>query len=94
VNESGVTLEGIVTSVKKVSDIIAEIAAASAEQSSGIEQVNKAIAQMDQVVQQNAGMVEETAAASEAMEEQAGGLTQLMEFFNGGGADGATAPAV
>jgi methyl-accepting chemotaxis protein len=85
VNESGVTLEGIVTSVKKVSDIIAEIAAASAEQSSGIEQVNKAIAQMDQVVQQNAALVEEAAAASESMDEQSKALLQLMTFFRGVG---------
>ncbi|WP_269471118.1 methyl-accepting chemotaxis protein [Sulfuriflexus mobilis] len=81
VNESGQTLGEIVEAVKKVSDIIAEIAAASQEQSSGIEQVNKAIMQMDEVTQQNAALVEEAAAASESLDEQARGLDQLMTFF-------------
>jgi len=81
VDESGKTLDEIVTAVKKVSDIIAEIAAASQEQSSGIDQVNKAIMQMDEVTQQNAALVEEAAAASESMDEQSKGLSQLMEFF-------------
>jgi methyl-accepting chemotaxis protein len=81
VDESGRTLEDIVTAVKKVSDIVAEIAAASAEQSSGIEQVNKAIVQMDEMTQQNAALVEEAAAASEAMNEQARGMSGLMAFF-------------
>lgn len=92
VNESGSTLETIVSSVKKVSDIIAEIAAASEEQSAGIEQVNKAITHMDQAVQQNAALVEEAAAASESMDEQARSMTRLMEFFRTGrGKDGAAA---
>lgn len=82
VDQSGSTLEEIVQSVKKVSDIIAEIAAASDEQASGIEQVNKAITQMDQMTQQNAALVEQAAAASESMDEQASGLNRLMEFFN------------
>ncbi len=81
VDASGKTLEEIVGSVKKVSDIIAEIASASQEQSAGIEQVNKAIMQMDEVTQQNAALVEEAAAASESLDEQAQGLGQLMEFF-------------
>ena len=81
---SGNTLEEIVTSVKKVSDIVAEIAAASQEQSSGIEQVNKAVMQLDQVTQQNAALVEEAAAASESMDEQARGLRELMNFFKVG----------
>ncbi|MEK6747966.1 MAG: methyl-accepting chemotaxis protein [Pseudomonadota bacterium] len=81
VDASGKTLEDIVTAVKKVSDIIAEIAAASQEQSSGIEQVNKAITQMDEVTQQNAALVEEAAAASESLDEQAKALEQLMQFF-------------
>jgi len=84
VDESGKTLEEIVTAVKKVSDIIAEIAAASQEQSTGIDQVNKAIIQMDEVTQQNAALVEEAAAASESMDEQSKGLSQLMDFFNTG----------
>jgi len=81
VDQSGKTLEEIVSSVKKVSDIIAEIAAASQEQSSGIDQVNKAITQMDDVTQQNAALVEEASAASESMDEQAKGLQKLMDFF-------------
>jgi len=81
VDQSGKTLEEIVTAVKKVSDIIAEIAAASQEQASGIDQVNKAVTQMDEVTQQNAALVEEAAAASESMDEQARGLQKLMEFF-------------
>ena len=84
VDMSGQTLEEIVTSVKKVSDIVAEIAAASQEQSTGIEQVNKAVMQLDQVTQQNAALVEEAAAASEAMDDQARGLRELMNFFKSG----------
>jgi len=84
VDMSGQTLEEIVMSVKKVSDIVAEIAAASQEQSAGIEQVNKAVMQLDQVTQQNAALVEEAAAASEAMDDQARGLRELMKFFNTG----------
>jgi len=60
VGAAGKTMEEIVSSVRKVSDLIAEIAAASQEQSSGIEQVNRAVTQMDQVVQQNASLVEES----------------------------------
>jgi len=81
VDESGKTLDEIVNAVKKVSDIIAEIAAASLEQSSGIEQVNKTITQMDEVTQQNAALVEEAAAASESLDDQARGLDSLMTFF-------------
>jgi hemerythrin-like metal-binding protein len=81
VEHSGQTLKEIVTSVKKVSDIVAEMAAAAREQATGIEQVNKAILQMDQVTQQNAALVEETASASQAMGGQAHELQRLMEFF-------------
>jgi ABC-type transporter Mla subunit MlaD len=84
VNESGTTLEAIVLSVKKVNDIIAEIAAASEEQSSGIEQVNKAVMQIDETVQQNAALVEEAAAAAESLQEQSSRLTELMDTFNTG----------
>lgn len=84
VDMSGQTLEEIVTSVKKVSVIVAEIAAASQEQSSGIEQVNKAVMQLDQVTQQNAALVEEAAAASEAMNGQSLELRELMKFFETG----------
>jgi methyl-accepting chemotaxis protein len=78
VTESGHTLEQIVVSVKKVSDIVAEIAAASREQSSGIEQVNRAVMQMDELTQQNAALVEEATAASRSMAEQARGLSHMM----------------
>lgn len=84
VDESGATLNEIVSAVQKVGDIIAEIAAAGQEQSSGIEQVNKAVMQMDEMTQQNAALVEQAASASESMEEQAKGLIKLMEFFNVG----------
>jgi methyl-accepting chemotaxis protein len=80
-NQSGETLEEIVTAVKKVSDIIAEIAAASQEQSAGIQQVNKAITQMDEMTQQNAALVEEAAAASESMGTQSQSLQQQVAFF-------------
>jgi len=78
VTQSGQTLEQIVAAVKKVSDIVAEIAAASREQSSGIEQVNRAVMQMDELTQQNAALVEEATAASQAMAQQAGDLNAMM----------------
>lgn len=81
VNESGDALGEIVQSTRKVSEIITEIASASEEQAAGIAQVNKAVMQMEQVVQQNAALVEEAAAASESMNEQARGLTGLVGFF-------------
>ncbi|MER2513655.1 MAG: methyl-accepting chemotaxis protein [Nitrosomonas ureae] len=81
VDKAGQTLKDIVVSIKKVSDIVAEIAAASREQAAGIEQVNKAILQMDQVTQQNAALVEQTAAASHSMGDQAQELQRLMAFF-------------
>jgi len=81
VDRSGETLTEIVGSVKKVSDIVAEIAAASQEQSMGIEQVNKAITQLDEVTQQNAALVEEAAAAAESLDDQARDMSQRMDFF-------------
>ncbi len=81
VDEAGHTMDEIVSSVKRVTDIMGEIAAASAEQSSGIEQVNQAITQMDEVTQQNAALVEEAAAAAESLQEQAGRLTDAVSFF-------------
>ncbi|MBI4290813.1 MAG: methyl-accepting chemotaxis protein, partial [Betaproteobacteria bacterium] len=74
VDEAGKTMEEVVASVKRVTDIMGEITAASQEQSAGIEQVNQAITQMDEVTQQNAALVEEAAAAAESMEEQARNL--------------------
>lgn len=81
VNESGVRLEEIVSAVKKVADVIAEISAASFEQSAGIEQVNKAVMQMDQTTQQNASLVEEVSAASMSMSRQASELQDLVNRF-------------
>jgi hypothetical protein len=72
--------------VNKVSILIAEIAAASREQSAGIGQINTAVAQMEQVVQQNASLVEEASAATESMKEQAGMLLQAVSRFNVGDA--------
>jgi methyl-accepting chemotaxis protein len=72
--------------VRNVTDIMNEITAASAEQSAGIEQINKAVTQMDQVTQQNAALVEEAAAASSAMQEQAAGLAATVGVFSIGAA--------
>jgi methyl-accepting chemotaxis protein-1 (serine sensor receptor) len=81
VDQSGKALADIVDSVKKVTDIVAEIAAASQEQSAGIDQVNHAVLQMDEMTQQNAALVEEAAAAARAMQEQAGELARQVGFF-------------
>jgi methyl-accepting chemotaxis protein len=93
VTESGQTLEQIVVSVKKVSDIVAEIAAASREQSSGIEQVNRAVMQMDELTQQNGTLVEEARASSHAMAEQARSLSNMMNRYRVSGGSPA-APAM
>lgn len=84
VNQSGDTLEHIITAVKTVSDIIAEIAAANQEQSLGINQVNKSIAQIDEMTQKNAVLVEEAATTSSAMKEQVLSLQKQIAFFNAG----------
>ncbi len=81
VNKSGKTLEEIVDSVKKVSELVSNIAVASQEQSEGIELVNSAVSQMDEMTQQNAAMVEQATSASEAMKEQADCLNELVSFF-------------
>ncbi len=92
VNESGETLQEIVASVQRVTEMIADISIASEEQSSGIEQVNKAITQMDEMTQQNAALVEQASAASESMAEQANGMRQSLSFFNA--AAGGSAQAI
>jgi methyl-accepting chemotaxis protein len=74
----------IVGSVQRVTDIMAEIMAASVEQTAGIEQINEAVVQMDQVTQQNAALVEEAAAAAEAMQDQAAQLAQVVSVFRTG----------
>ena len=81
VDQSGKTLAEIVGSVKRVTDIIAEITAASQEQATGIDQVNKAIMQMDETTQQNAALVEEATSASQSMKEQARALMQQVGAF-------------
>jgi methyl-accepting chemotaxis protein len=81
VENAGKTMEEIVQSVKRVTDIMGEISAASLEQSSGIEQVNQTITQMDEVTQQNAALVEEATAAARSLEEQSDGLTQAVSAF-------------
>ncbi|MCH8618089.1 methyl-accepting chemotaxis protein [Undibacterium sp. TS12] len=81
VDQAGVTMQEVVESVKRVSDIISEITAAGAEQSSGIDQINNAIIQMDQVTQQNAALVEEAAAAAGALQEQAANLSRVVGVF-------------
>lgn len=81
VDESGHALSEIVQAVKKVSDIVAEIAAASREQSEGINQVNKALLQMDDMTQQNAALVEQASAAAEAIDAQSQELEHQVQFF-------------
>ncbi len=76
VSDSGASLHQIVSAVKKVTDIVAEIAAASNEQSAGIDQVNKAVMQLDELTQQNAALVEQASAASQAMADQARELSR------------------
>lgn len=81
VANAGKTMEDVVTSFGKVAKLVAEIADASGEQSNGIEQVTKAVAQMDEVTQQNAALVEEAAAAAESLESQARSLVQSVGMF-------------
>ncbi len=81
VNETGDTLNDIVTSAKKVGDIVSDIAAASAEQTIGIRQVNQAVSQMDEMTQQNAALAEQASAASMSMADQAVTMMQLVRFF-------------
>nr|WP_183441941.1 methyl-accepting chemotaxis protein [Pseudoduganella violacea] len=81
VAEAGETMGEIVTSVQRVTDIMTEITMATKEQSSGIDQINTAVSQMDTVTQQNAALVEEAAAAAASLEEQAGKLAQVVSVF-------------
>jgi methyl-accepting chemotaxis protein len=81
VTEAGKTMDDVVSSVRHVTDIMSEIMAATNEQSTGIEQVNQAIGQMDQVTQQNAALVEQAAAASQSMRDQADKLAQVVSVF-------------
>ena len=91
VDETGESMDDILTSIQLVTEIMSGIAEASQEQSAGIEQVNQAVGQMDEVTQQNAALVEEAAAASESMQVQAAKLSQLVSGFKlipGGPASG------
>ena len=82
VRDAGGTMDEIVASVQRVSDIIAEISAASAEQSSGIGSVNASVTQLDQMTQQNAALVEESAAAAESLKEQSVRLASAVAKFS------------
>ncbi|WP_332848820.1 methyl-accepting chemotaxis protein [Massilia sp. S19_KUP03_FR1] len=84
VDDAGVTMADIVQSITRVTDIVSEIASASIEQTIGIEQINSAISQMDEVTQQNAALVEESAAAAGAMQEQAAELSRIVSVFKVG----------
>jgi len=84
VNKVGNTMQEILSSINNVTEIMAEISAASREQGSGIEQINQAVAQMDEVTQQNAALVEEAAASAESLENQANEVTSAISIFNVG----------
>ena len=81
VEQAGSTMHEVVTSVKRVTDIMSDILSASQEQSSGIEQINTAVTQMDDVTQQNAALVEQAAAASQAMQQQVSSLNEVVSVF-------------
>jgi len=91
---AGDTMSDVVASVKQVSDIVAEISAATAEQNAGIAQVHQSITSMDQVTQQNAALVEETAAASQALQDQAEVLAKAVSAFRIGVAHLKSAPVL
>ena len=81
VGQAGATMEQIVTSVKRVTDIVGEISSASAEQTAGIEQIHQAITQMDQATQQNAALVEQASAAAQQLREEADSLALAVGAF-------------
>jgi methyl-accepting chemotaxis protein len=85
VEQAGSTMDEIVVSVRRVSDIMGEISAASQDQTSGIDQINQAMVQMDVVTQQNAALVEEAAAAAQSLEQQARSMVEVVSVFNLGG---------
>src|SRR5450830_811137 len=90
VEQAGTTMTDVVNSVKRVTDIVGEISSASEEQSDGIEQINLAITQMDEVTQKNAALVEEAAAAAQSMQHQAGTLLEVVSIFKLGAEQNAT----
>jgi methyl-accepting chemotaxis protein len=94
VNRAGSALSEIVDSVKRVADLVSDIATASTEQSTGLEEINRALMQMDEVTQQNAALVEENAATAKSLEQQAKAMDDRVAFFKVGAMDGAEqAPA-
>jgi len=94
VEQAGATMTEVVASVKRVTDIVGEISSASQEQSDGIEQVNRAITQMDETTQQNAALVEQAAAAAQSLQDQASTLTQVVSVFKLDNTDVAVKPAL
>jgi methyl-accepting chemotaxis protein len=93
VEQAGQTMNEVVASVQRVTDIMADISSAGDEQSAGIEQINQAVSEMDTVTQQNAALVEEAAAAAEAMQNQAANLERVVSVFRLDGAQRGAAPA-
>ncbi|MET3132176.1 methyl-accepting chemotaxis protein [Oxalobacteraceae bacterium GrIS 1.11] len=93
VGQAGSTMQEIVVSVRRVTDIMGEISVASGEQENGIEQIHQAISAMDAVTQQNAALVEQAAAAAESLQDQAGGLAQVVDVFKLDDAPALAAPA-
>ncbi|WP_307732439.1 methyl-accepting chemotaxis protein [Massilia sp. MB5] len=81
VGEAGATMQDIVQSIQRVTDIMSDITAASTEQAQGIEQINRAVTEMDSVTQQNAALVEEASAAAQAMQDQASNLSKMVSVF-------------
>jgi methyl-accepting chemotaxis protein len=81
VDQAGITMKEIVTSIQRVTDIMGEITTASQEQTSGLEQINQAIGQMDAITQQNVALVEEAAAAAGSLQDQAGVLAKVVSVF-------------
>jgi methyl-accepting chemotaxis protein len=95
VDEAGSTMDNVVTSFQQVAALVTDITSASREQSTGIEQVTRAVGAMDEVTQQNAALVEQAAAAAKSLEDQANGLMDLVSIFNvGGSAAGLPSPAL
>jgi methyl-accepting chemotaxis protein len=89
VNRTGKSLGEIVESIKLVADIVADIATASAEQATGLDQINKALTQMDEVTQQNSALVEENAATAKTLEHQSEAVTERLSSFRFGSGRGA-----
>ena len=94
VNRAGTSLTQIVESIKRVAEIVSDIAVASGEQSTGIDQINAALSQMDAVTQQNSALVEENAAAAKSLEQQSQGMDQQVGFFQFDGPQPVPTPAV